>query len=122
MAQVTVTIAGRVYRMACGEGEEAHLENLARSVDAKIEGLRGAFGEIGDQRIIVMAALTFADDLSEARRRIAELEVDVINSRRAHESFHTEGESWSRSVAEALETVAGRIEAVAHGIKNGRGA
>ena len=58
MAHVTVSIAGRVYRMACGEGEEAHIEGLARAVDAKIDGLRISFGEIGDQRITVMAALT----------------------------------------------------------------
>ena len=121
MAQVTVTIAGRVYRMACGEGEEAHLENLARTVDAKIGDLRGTFGEIGDQRIIVMAALTLADELSEARLRIAELEVDAINLRSDHENFHDRGESWSRSIAEALGSVASRIEAVAQEINGGRG-
>lgn len=121
MAQVTVTIAGRVYRMACGEGEEAHLENLARAVDAKIGDLRGTFGEIGDQRIIVMAALTFADDLSEARRRIAELEADAINLRSDHENFQDRGESWSRGIAEALGSVASRIEKVAQDINGGRG-
>lgn len=64
MAHVTVTIAGRAYRMACGEGEEAHLEGLAAQVDAKIAEIRGAFGEIGDQRITVMTALTFADEVA----------------------------------------------------------
>ena len=66
MAQVTVTIAGRTYRMACGDGEEEHLAGLAAVFDAKIEEMRAAFGEIGDMRLHVMAALTFADDLSEA--------------------------------------------------------
>ena len=50
MAQLAVTIAGKVYRVACDEGEEAHLGDLAQLVDAKIAGMRPRFGEIGDQR------------------------------------------------------------------------
>ena len=117
MAQVTVTIAGRVYRMACGEGEEAHLETLARAVDAKIDELRGSFGEIGDQRITVMAALTFADELSEARRRIAELEFDLSSQRAALEAASAQGAAWSRDVAAALGQAAGRIEGVVAGMR-----
>ena len=67
MAQVSVTIDGRKYRLACNEGEERRLEQIAGLVDAKIGDLRRAFGEIGDQRLIVMAALTFADKSFEAR-------------------------------------------------------
>ena len=67
MAQVSVTIDGRKYRLACNEGEEARLEQLADMIDAKILELRQTFGEIGDQRLVVMAALTIADNLAEAR-------------------------------------------------------
>src|SRR5580693_1781812 len=80
MAQVTVTIGGRVYRLAGNEGEEPHLETLAREVDGKIDGIRSSFGEIGDQRLVVMAALTLADELSEARRAIAALEAQAAES------------------------------------------
>ncbi len=73
MAQVSVLIAGRTYRMACADGEEDHLKGLAARLDGKIIELRGSFGEIGDSRITVMAAITIADDLSEAERRIAAL-------------------------------------------------
>ena len=76
MAQVNVRIAGRIYRMACGDGEEGHLTGLAARLDDKIVELRGAFGEIGDGRITVMAALTIADQLAEAERRIAALEAE----------------------------------------------
>lgn len=71
MAQVSVTIDGRKYRLACNEGEEARLEQVAGMVDEKIGELRRTFGEIGDQRLIVMAALTLADSLAEAREAIA---------------------------------------------------
>jgi cell division protein ZapA len=66
MAQVSVTIDNRKYRLACNEGEEARLESLAGLIDDKIGELRASFGEIGDQRLVVMAALTVADSLQEA--------------------------------------------------------
>ncbi len=74
MPQVVVTIDEKTYRMACGEGEEAHLEALAAEVDGKIASLRDGFGQIGDLRLTVMAAIMATDELSEARRRIKELE------------------------------------------------
>ncbi|WP_342151352.1 cell division protein ZapA [Methylorubrum sp. SB2] len=77
MPHVSVTIAGKSYRMACGEGEERHLEALAGDLDRRVADMRGAFGEIGDMRLHVMAALTLADELQEARRRIGEMERDA---------------------------------------------
>ena len=70
MPQALVNIGGRSYRLACNPGEEPHLEALAKFVDGKIDEMRSArFGEIGDQRIVVMAALSIADELFEARRK-----------------------------------------------------
>jgi len=71
MAQVSVTIDNRKYRLACNEGEETRLEQLAAMVDGKIGELREAFGEVGDQRLVVMAALTIADSLKEAQEETA---------------------------------------------------
>lgn len=56
MSQVSVTINGRQFRMACEDGQEAHLMSLARDLDSRIEGLRAKFGEIGDTRLTVMAS------------------------------------------------------------------
>jgi cell division protein ZapA len=67
MSQVSVSIDGRKYRLACNEGEEARLESLAGLIDQKIGEMRKTFGEIGDQRLVIMAALTLADNLTEAR-------------------------------------------------------
>jgi len=74
MPQVVVTIDDKTYRMACGDGEEAHLTALAKEVDRKIARLRESFGQIGDLRLTVMAAIMATDELAEARRRISELE------------------------------------------------
>jgi cell division protein ZapA len=112
MAHVTVTIAGRPYRMACADGEEQHLEGLGRQVDEKITELKRSFGEIGDQRITVMAAVTFADELAEANRRIAALEAEKRTLVEAQGSAQVSQEGWILSVAEALNKAAARIENV----------
>jgi cell division protein ZapA len=113
MAQVTVTIGGRVYRLACNEGEEPHLETLAREIDAKIDEIRTSFGEIGDQRLIVMAALTTADELSEARRTIAALEKQAADAADLGSEAEREADKQAAFVAEALSEASHRIESLA---------
>ena len=66
MSHINVTINGRQYRMACEEGQEVRLLKLAESLETRIESLRGKFGEIGDARLTVMAALTACDELLDA--------------------------------------------------------
>ncbi|ACB97027.1 cell division protein ZapA [Beijerinckia indica] len=113
MAQVSVTIAGRVYRIACGEGEETHLRGLARQVDDKIDQLRGTFGEIGDQRLTVMAAITLADELLEAQRKLADLAAEHALAE-ARVAAQTRGEAeWTDHLAHSLNGLAERIERVA---------
>ena len=69
-----VNINGKAYRMACDEGEEARLESLGERLDSYVTQLKCAFGEIGDQRLTVMAGVMVTDELTEAERRIASLE------------------------------------------------
>jgi len=113
MAQVTVTIGGRVYRLACNEGEEPHLETLARSIDGKIDEIRGSFGEIGDQRLVVMAALTIADELSEARRTIAALEAKALENADIDSAARRDADHQLAQAAEALGEASHRIESLA---------
>jgi cell division protein ZapA len=113
MAQVTVTIGGRVYRLACNEGEEPHLETLARKLDSKIDEIRGSFGEIGDQRLVVMAALTIADELSEARRTIAALENQASENADLGDAVRRDADRQLELAAEALGEASHRIESLA---------
>ncbi len=111
MAQAVVTIAGRTYRMNCDEGEEPHIELLALVVDAKISELRGSFGEIGDQRITVMAALTIADDLFTARKKLA-VEAEAAERARAEaEDCRRREADWAAAAAIALDEAAEQVEA-----------
>jgi cell division protein ZapA len=110
MPHVNVTIAGRAFRMACGEGEEERLESLAAQVDAKIAEMRSAFGEIGDQRLTVMASITFADELVELRKQLDGLRDEVAALRDAQSQIDARMKAQSSELANAVESAAERIE------------
>ena len=110
MAHVNVTIAGRAFRMACGAGEEERLEALAVQVDAKITEMRSAFGEIGDQRLTVMAAITFADDLTEMRKQVATLTDEMAIIRGEQEKIGAQVDAQTFNLARAVDAAAERIE------------
>ncbi|MCP8940153.1 cell division protein ZapA [Alsobacter sp. SYSU M60028] len=113
MGQVTVTIAAKVYRIACDDGQEEHLRNLAADVDAKIEDMRKAFGEIGDNRLTVMAAITFVDERQELKGRLARLEAELSELRaRTGRMADSLGEAQGE-MARAIHEAADRIESVA---------
>ena len=57
MAELGVTLCGRTVTISCADGEEPRLVALAKSVEEKIEAMRAGFGDIGEQRIVVMAAI-----------------------------------------------------------------
>lgn len=77
MAQVTVTIDGKAYRMACEEGQEGHLMELSSQFDRYVSHLKSQFGEIGDLRITVMAGIMVMDEFSEVSKRLAAIEAEV---------------------------------------------
>jgi len=112
MSQVNVTINGRQFRMACEDGQEGHLLNLARDLDGRIESLRAKFGEIGDSRLTVMAALTIADELAEMGTRIKRLEEEVTAAQDARVAAADRTQSTQAAVAAALTAAAERIESV----------
>ena len=72
MGQVTITLNGRTYRLRCGDGEEQRLLVLSDHVRGKIDQLAAEVGQVGDDRLMVMAALLVADELFEARTQLAE--------------------------------------------------
>ncbi len=112
MAQVNVTINGRQFRMACEDGEEEHLLALARELDTRISGLRTKFGEIGDTRLTVMAAITVADELAEAATRIKRLEGEIAALQDARMAASERSKAAQVEVANALSAAAERIETI----------
>jgi cell division protein ZapA len=110
MSQVSVTINGRQFRMECEDGQEDHLGNLARDLDSRIAGLRQKFGEIGDTRLTVMAALTIADVLAETETRVKALEDELAALRTARTDVVDRAQNTQVTLAAALDAAAERIE------------
>jgi cell division protein ZapA len=110
MSHVNVTINGRQYRMACEEGQETRLLRLAESLESRIESLRGKFGEIGDARLTVMAALTVCDELQDAGNRIRGLEEELMALHDVRTVAADRARATQAAVANALNAAADRIE------------
>ena len=110
MNHINVTINGRQYRMACEEGQEARLLKLAESLESRIQSLRGKFGEIGDARLTVMAALTVCDELLDANARLQALEGELENLRSVRVAATDRARTTQIAVANALNAAADRIE------------
>lgn len=112
MAQVTVTIDGKAYRMACEEGQEDHLTDLAGRFDRYVGHLKGQFGEIGDLRITVMAGIMVMDELSELQRRLRGIESEVESLKKTRDSALGRVVKSDQALAEALAEVTGQIEGI----------
>lgn len=112
MAQVTVTIDGKAYRMACEEGQEAHLTDLAGRFDQYVSHLKSQFGEIGDLRLTVMAGIMVMDELSEIGRKVEAREADIASLKSALHGEAEHQQSNEQQVVSALGELAGRIEAL----------
>ncbi|MBB4063151.1 cell division protein ZapA [Gellertiella hungarica] len=118
MAQVTVMIDGKAYRMACEEGQEGHLTELAAKFDRYVGHLKAQFGEIGDLRITVMAGIMVMDELSEASRRLKALEGDMENLRRNRDAVVAGAQRAEEVTAAALEEMSQKILAIAAKVSN----
>jgi cell division protein ZapA len=110
MSTVVTTINGRQFRLACEDGQEEHLQSLAADIDRRIKELRGKFGEIGDTRLTVMAALTIADQVSEAAERIRRLEEELSALQDARVVAADRARDASAAVVAAFNSAAERIE------------
>jgi cell division protein ZapA len=107
---VNVTIGGRQYRLACEPGQEQRLTKLATNLEDLVGQLRGKFGEVGDQRLIVMAALTLADELYDARQKVSRLETDVAEMIDARATYVERSKVTQEAVAAALNAASERLE------------
>ena len=111
MSHINVTINGRQYRMACEEGQEVRLLKLAESLESRVGELRGKFGEIGDARLTVMAALTVCDELLDANQRMRALEEELENLRNVRAAATDRARTTQIAVANALNAAAdGAVE------------
>lgn len=101
MAKADVSIRGRQYSIACAPGREQRLVTLSRQLDERVEGIARAVGEVGDDRLLLVAALSLLDELDAASQGVAVAAAPELD-RAAH----------------ALSDAARRIEALAARIED----
>jgi cell division protein ZapA len=108
MGQVSVTINGRMYDIACDDGQEEHVSGLASYIDDRVTDLARSIGQVGDARLLVMASLLIADELVDAAREIQTLksrsEAEVEEQVMARESDGID------ALSSRLEELAARLE------------
>jgi cell division protein ZapA len=101
MSQVVVKVNGRDFPLTCNEGQEVRIRRLAQYVDAKISEFTKNLGQIGEARLILLAALVIADELSDANEALIE------------ERSRTPAVDPSEAAASGIHRIAARIEAIA---------
>src|SRR5882672_11144376 len=110
MPLVNVLVNGRAYTVACDDGEEDHVRDLGRFLDKRVRELSGSVGQVGDARLLLMAGLVVADELSEALAKLQERDNELKAVRAALAESRQKSEEIA---ADALEGAAFRLEAIA---------
>lgn len=106
MATVNVTVNGHAYIVGCEDGQEPHVEALAREFDTRVQDVGSQVGKVTELRLFLMAALVLADELGDARTRLREMQERLGRS----QSSDAIGDVRA---AQAIEAAAARIEALA---------
>lgn len=117
MSEVSVEINGRKYRMACEDGQEDHLQGLARRFDEHVSSFKGDFGEIGDNRLTVMAGIAVVDSLVEVERNLEIMRGELEEVSRAGQTLMVESETLETQFAGRMSEAARKIELVANVIE-----
>jgi cell division protein ZapA len=108
MAQITVEINGKPYVVGCQDGQEQKLRELVAMLDAHVREVASNIGQLGETRLLLMGALLLADDLEEAKARLARAQADLTRVQADY------ARSEARA-AMALDNAARRIETLAAG-------
>lgn len=112
MGQVTISLNGKSYRLECDDGEETHLTGLAEQIGRQIEILKERVGQVGDDRLLLMAGLVLADELHASRRQLQELDSKLTAIMEDRVSADQHVESAQAELANQIEAAAERIQAL----------
>jgi cell division protein ZapA len=110
MGQISVTLNGRNYRLECSEGEEAHLLELAEYLGSHVDEMRRKFGQVGDDRLILMASLVVTDELWELRREIENMKTALAEARRDKSASDETAKHMQADLSARIDAAAERLE------------
>lgn len=129
MPDVTVTIGGREFTVACQAGEEPFLHSAARMLDTEAQTLLAQIGRVPEARMLLMAGLMLADRTAaleeslaraEERARAAAAEAASLRARPAPEPERIEVAVIPPGLQDTLAEIAARAESLADRIEEGR--
>ena len=109
MGQVVVKVNGRDFPLTCADGQESRIRRLAQYVDAKVGEFTKTVGQVGEARLILLAALVIADELSDANEALRQ-ERNRQGPSGSDPPDVSGAASGIRSMAERIESVADRFE------------
>jgi cell division protein ZapA len=101
---------GRTYRLECGEGEETHLIALAEYLGSHVDTMKRKFGQVGDDRLILMASLFVIDEFWELRRQMQEMKAALAEARRDKSAGDESAKSFKADLAGRVSAAADRLE------------
>ena len=112
MGQVLVKVNGRDFALSCADGQEPRIRRLAQYVDAKIGDFTKTIGQVGEARLILLAALVIADELSDANEALAQERGRgrTAGGAAAAEPDEAAASSGIQEAARRIEAIAARLE------------
>jgi len=113
MGQVTVGVNGRNYTVGCDNGQEEHVAELAAYLDHHISQLKDTMGSVGDMRLMLLAGLVVADELSETVAKLEEVESQLEGLRSSQQSVEGQANGFESQAVEAIDGITARIEEIA---------
>jgi cell division protein ZapA len=108
MAQVSLTVNGRPFAVTCDDGQEARIRRLGEYVDAKVVEFVRSVGQVGEARLLLLAALVIADELAEATEALR-LERSGVDDAAANAAVDAAA-SGIQSLTQRVEAIAARLE------------
>ncbi len=110
MSQVAVTVNGHPYKIICDEGQEPRIRRLAQYVDARVGEFVKDVGQVGEARLLLLAALVIADELSDANEALQQERSRVRAAETAAAEAADNAASGVHGVAQRIEALAARLE------------
>ena len=123
MAEVSVEVAGRAYRLGCGEGEEEHLIGLAAMLDDEARTLLRQFGQMSEGRLLMMTSLVIADQMAEAEGKARQAEQKLAEAQKLAESRAQPSDMFNPDIEpEREQQIARRLNLLVEQIETAAGA
>ncbi len=112
MSEVSIDINGRKYRMACEDGQEQHLIELGKRLNQFVDKFKEGFGEIGDNRLTVMAGIAVTDSLVEAEKNLKSINERYVQISEENTELLKAREDEKLDFVQKLSDMASKIEAL----------